>query len=145
MSDEHRKLIRESKRPKFTGRGKGAPFVRVDRPWLDSEEFGNLSGNAVKLFLEFARQYRGANNGDLQAAWSLMRKRGWKSQHTLARAKQELCENGWALVTRQGGRHKCSLYALTVWPIDECGGKHDERATHVPLHLWRKPTRNSVG
>jgi hypothetical protein len=147
MSDERRKLIRESKRPKFKGRGKSAPFVRVDREWLDSEEFGQLSGHAVKLFFELARQYRGPDttNGDLQAAWSLMQKRGWSSASALTRAKRELLETGWAIQTRQGGRNRCSLFALTVWPVDDCKGKHDEPPTHAPLHLWRKPKRNPPG
>lgn len=141
MGNEPRKLIRETKRPKFKGRGKSAPFIRVDRDWLDAPEFGELSAEATKLFLELARQYRGANNGDFQATWKLMQPRGWTSSAALARAKRELCERGWAIVTRQGGRHKCSLYALTVWAVDECGGKHDERPTHAPLHLWRRPER----
>lgn len=145
MANEPRKLIRESKRPKFTGRGKSAPFIRVERHWLDSQEFGDLSSDATKLFLDLARQYRGNNNGDFQATWKLMRLRGWTSAAALARAKQELCERGWAIVTRQGGRHKCSLYALTVWAVDACNGKHDEKPTHAPLHLWQRPERNPVG
>lgn len=147
MAHEARKLIKESKRPKFKGRGKCAPFVRLDREWLESEEFGQLSGHAVKLLLELARQYRGpgSNNGDLQAAWSLMQPRGWSSSCALTRAKRELLEQGWAILTRQGGRNRCSLFALTVWPVDECKGKHDERPTHAPLHLWRKPKRNPAG
>lgn len=146
MANEPRKLIKESKRPKFKGRGKGPPFIKVEREWLDSEEFGELSAHAAKLFLELARQYRGNNNGDFQAAWSLMRQRGWTSAAALARAKRELLETGWAIQTRQGGKNRCSLFALSVWSIDDCRGKLLEVSpTRVPLHLWRKPNRNPAG
>ena len=117
---------------------KQAPFVGIPREVFDSTEFGNLSPQATKLLMELARQYRGKNNGDFSAAWQPMTLRGWNSPGTLHRAKEELVASGFAIITRQGGRNRCSLYALTWWPIDECNGKHDERPTHAPLNLWKK-------
>jgi hypothetical protein len=137
MAGEWQKPIPERKRRKFKGRGT-KPFISIPREVADSEAFGRLSPQGTKLLLELARQYRGNNNGDFSAAWSQLKNRGWKSPSTLARAKSELALSGFALVCRQGGRNRCSLYAITWWPIDECGGKHQERPSHVPLHLWKK-------
>ncbi|GAB2521168.1 hypothetical protein GCM10027188_24940 [Lysobacter humi (ex Lee et al. 2017)] len=128
------------RRVKHKGRSEGR-FIRLYAELLDSDEFGSLSAAAVKLFMELARQYRGKNNGDLQAAWKLMRTRGWRSPGTLDRAKKELVESGFAIVTRQGGKNRCSLYALTFWPVDACNGKHAEPPGVVPLHLWKRQAR----
>ena len=66
-----------------------------------------------------------------------MSARGWKSKDTLYRARDELIENGMILLARQGGKHQCSLYAVTWKPIDECGGKLDVPATTVAPGYWR--------
>lgn len=115
---------RHSSKPKFHS------FAGIPRYVMDHPDYQNRSGNAVKLLNEFAYQYRGdrpGNNGDLTAAWSIMKKRGWRSRTTLSKALNELLE--WKLVvcTRQGvftnpgGR--CALYALAWLPIHECAGK----------------------
>jgi hypothetical protein len=68
-----------------------------------------------------------------------MHKRGWKSKDTLDRAKKELLEKRWAIVTRQGGRKIPSLYALTFWGVDECGGKLDPQIIprNQPRDSWK--------
>lgn len=137
-SNRRDRTIPERKRHKMKGRKSVLPFVGIYRYVLDSEEFGNLSPQAIKLLLEMARQYRGNNNGDLSAAWSVLRLRGWNSPGTLSRAKKEVVSSGFAVVTRQGGKNRCSLYALTWWAIDDCNGKHDEPPTHRAPNLWKK-------
>jgi len=132
------KLVKPRKRHKVKGRKSSGPFIRMPRDVLDSSQFGALSPQAIKLLMELARQYRGNNNGDLSAAWSQLKLRGWRSPGTLARAKRELVDSGFVTLTRQGGRHRCSLYAVTWEAIDDCNGKHDERPTAVPLKLWQK-------
>ena len=133
------------RRQKVKGRKISGPFIPMPREVLDSPEFGELSAHATKLVVELARQFRGQNNGDFSAAWSRVEPRGWQSKGTLARAKKELVASSFVIVTRQGGRHRCSLYALTWWAIDECNGKHDEPPTHAPLHLWRKSKSQAPG
>jgi hypothetical protein len=119
------------------GRGKTRPFVMFDRDMLRSSQWAQLSTYAVKLIIDLAAQYNGSNNGDLCATWSVMRKQGWRSPSTLNRAKCELSDKGWLDLTRLGGLHKASLYALTIWGINECGGKLDIRANPVPSHRWK--------
>lgn len=105
---------------------------------IRSQSYGNLSAYAVKLLNDLLSQYYGSNNGDLSAPFSAMQKRGWKSKGTLNRAIKELLETGFIETSRQGGRHRCSLYALTFYPIHECGGKLDILPTNKPTSLWRK-------
>ncbi|MCL1552830.1 MULTISPECIES: hypothetical protein [Xanthomonas] len=137
MPDEYRKPIAANKRAKFKGRSKGAPFLAIEHRIADSEEFGRLSGNAVKLLLELARQYRPGKNGDLSIPWSLLRSRGWSSTHTVQKAKQELLESGWIIETRKGGNHVCSLFAISYYPVDE-SDKHLEPGSALPSNLWRQ-------
>lgn len=137
MPDENVKRIHEGKRSKLTGRGKGPPFLSIEHRISDSDEFGKLSGNAVKLLIELARQYRPGKNGDLSIPWSLLSLRGWRSKGTVHAAKQELLEAGWIIETRKGGKHACSLYALSYYAIDP-SDKHLEPGTVLPPNLWQK-------
>jgi hypothetical protein len=93
---------------------------------LDGNAFLALSPHAVKLLIDLGAQYRGDNNGDLCAAWKVMRARRWRSEATLAKAKRELIDSGLIVETRKGARpNKASLYALTWFALDHCGGKLD--------------------
>lgn len=116
----------------------GGGFVPIPHVVIRSEGFGKLSAHAVKLLTDLLSQYRGNNNGDLSAPYSTMhKKRGWRSKGTLSRAIKELLASGFIEISRQGGRHKCTLYATTFFAIDECNGKIDIRATSKPTSLWR--------
>lgn len=97
----------------------GGGFVAFPNVVLDSAAFIGLSAHARMLLFDIASQYSGANNGDLCAAWALMKPRGWKSEDTLAKAKRELLESGLLVETRKGARpNKASLYALTWFALD---------------------------
>ncbi len=116
----------ERKRAHHTGKGRGHSFLALPHYLIRSEEFGALSAHAVKALIEIASEYNGDNNGDLSAAWSVMKTRGWKSKATLWAALRELTGTGFLKVARQGNRyHVCTLYAITWKPVDECKGKHD--------------------
>lgn len=97
----------------------------------------------MKLLWELARQYRGTNNGDLSATAEMLKERSgtWASKDTLSRKLRYLEERGWIVRTRQGGRHiGCNLYAVTWWPVDACGGKHQHPAEHRASHAWKNAT-----
>jgi hypothetical protein len=59
----------------------------------------------------------GKGNGDLSAAPGPMRARGWGSTATRTAALRELQVAKLLVVTRQGGRRLCTLYAITLWPL----------------------------
>ena len=137
---------------KTKGRREAGAFVPMPCTILDHENFVALSARASRLLFDLFSQLRMGrggprNNGDLCATWSMMRKRGWRSKGTLHRAVEELVKSGFIEVTRQGGRNKPTLYAITWWSINECGGKLDVSATKVPSNKWRenKSATPSVG
>lgn len=121
-----------------TDRGEKGGYAPLYYCVIRSQSFANLSAYAVKLLNDLLSQYYGTNNGDFCATFSLMHKRGWKSKGTLNRAIKELIETGFIEVSRQGGRHLCSLYAVTFYAVDECKGKLDILPTNSPKSLWRK-------
>jgi len=125
------------------GRRNSRPHIQLLKFVLDSEEFGQLSGNAVKLLLELHRHYNGFNNGDLCATWSRLKGRGWKSKSTLSRSTHELVDAGFIVLSRLSYlRSKPNLYALTYLAVDECNGKLDIPATQKPEHLWRSKNKS---
>ena len=128
---------RNDKRRRIKGRQTTSSFLQLPHHVLDHEVFKTLSKRATKLVIDIASQYRGHNNGDLCAPFSLMRKRGWNSSDQLEKAKKELIEKDVVLVARQGGRNKANLYALTWFPIDECNGKLDIASTKTAPVKWR--------
>jgi len=125
-------------RRRAKGRLDSGSFVSMPHAILESKTYANLGAPAVKLMLDLYGQYKGSNNGDFAMAWSMMRKRGWRSKDTLYRARDELLDNGFIIQTRQGGKHQCSLYAVTWQPIDDCMGKLEYPSTRVALGYWKQ-------
>jgi hypothetical protein len=82
--------------------------------------------------MDIVRQYNGRNNGDLCVTLTVMKARGWNSNSTMRKALKALTEAKLVLLTRQGSINKCSLYAFSWLPIDECGGKLEVNATRTP-------------
>lgn len=110
-------------RRRHKGRREGGTFTAIPHAVQDSENWRQCSGTAIKMLCDLARQYRGKNNGDLCAALSVLSAYGWTSPETVMFALRELRHYGFIVLTRQGGLHGASLYALTWHAIDECGGK----------------------
>ncbi len=125
-------------RRKITGRTEGGGYFTQPHAVMASPNYRALSAHAVKLLNDLGFQFRGANNGDLSAAWKIMQPRGWRSRDTLGRALAELLHFGLIEKTRQGGLNHCSLYALTWLPIDECKGKLDVSAKAVASGKWKE-------
>ncbi|MHB1799619.1 MAG: hypothetical protein ACYCUI_15195 [Vulcanimicrobiaceae bacterium] len=126
-------------RRKIVGRADSGGFFALPNAVLESPNYRMLSAHAVKLLCDLGAQYRGANNGDLSATWSIMHARGWRSRDTLGRAMAELLHFGLIERTRQGGMHQCSLFALTWQAIDDCKGKLDCAPSRVASGKWRQP------
>ncbi len=126
------------KRQRIKGRSGKGSFLLLPHALLLSDSFASLSGKAVKCLIDIATQFKGKNNGDLSCTLKLMKKHGWNSNCQLMKAKNELMENGFIVLTRQGGRNHCSLYAITWQPIDECSGKLDRHETTAPLNYWKQ-------
>lgn len=116
----------------------GGGFISLPYSVLNSVAYVSASSHARMLLFDLVAQYRGDNNGDLCAAFSMMKLRGWKSTHTLLSAKNELIEAGLIVETRKGSRpSKASLYAVTWYALDECGGKLEVTARGFPRGAYR--------
>lgn len=126
----------KDRREKLKGRRGTEPFLQIPSSVLHSKAYGELDGWGVKLLVDIASQFRGHNNGDLCAAFSILKEKSWRSKGTLHKALSKLLEVGLIEQTRQGGRNRCSLYAITWRPIDECKGKLDVRPTRAPSALY---------
>jgi len=104
----------------------GGQFIAIPHAVLNGAAYLSVSSHARMLLFDLAAQYKGDNNGDFCASYSLMQRRGWKSTHTLLNSKKELMEVGLIEETRKGARpNKASLYAVTWLALDDCKGKLD--------------------
>ena len=123
----------------------GDSHIGVPHCVLNGAAYLSLNAHARMLLWDLAAQYRGDNNGDLCAAWKLMRLRGWKSEATLHKAKLNLQEASLIVETRKGARpNKCSLFALTWYALDECNGKLDISAQSFPRGEYKLKDRPPV-
>jgi len=118
-------------------------FVTIGRYFLQSHVRKNLSMKANTLLMDLLAQYKGFNNGDLCLAWKIMKEYNWRSRQTLDRAREELLEKEILMLTRQGGRNSPSLFALTIYNIDDCRDKWghtkiDVQPTKTPTRAWIK-------
>ena len=108
-----------------------ASYAGIPRLVMDCPDYTSLGGNAIRLLIEMAYQYKGYNNGDLCPAWTLMKKRGFSSKETLSNALSELVAAEMLVLTRQGTfrKNSPSLYAVTWLPIDDFPNKNMELAS----------------
>lgn len=127
-----RRNYRDAKRKRERG-----AFLALPVAVLNSQTYARLSPHAVKLLLDLGSQYRGDNNGDLSAPWKLMRPRGWRSEETLSKAKQELLQARFIVEMRKGRRpNVCTLYALTWFNLDP-STKHDVGPSGFVYGAWK--------
>lgn len=124
-------------RLKAKGRREKGTYVGIPHAITRSREYAALTAIAVKLLVDITDQFNGINNGDFQATWPFMQRKGWRSKATIRRALDELIEKGFIVVSRQGGRNLCTLYALTFLAVDDCKGKLDINETRIPLNFWK--------
>jgi hypothetical protein len=135
MSRRREAALKQAKEAR--GSGLFCPFTTE---MLRSDALTKLSPYACKLLLDIASQWRLGRNGDASIAFEkTLRQRGWRSKATLHKALKELLASGLIVMTRQGGLHCCSLFALGWLAIDECDGKLDVQPTKRPINNWMKP------
>lgn len=115
------------------------PYRQLPVEVIRAPQFRALSGTAVKVLLYLLSQYTGSNNGNLSAVQcsETAAEIGIGSDKTLRQAITELKNKGFITVSRQGGKNRCSLYALTFFAVDDCGGILDIQATHTFTDDWK--------
>lgn len=138
-------------RPRLKGRTSGQTFAakphhifRADTKNEKPSPASVLTHKAAHLLDNLVAQLNGRNNGDLSAAPEITKLYGWTSQGSVHSALTELLAYGFIELTRQGGKNKCSLYAVTWLAIDECGGKLDVYPTRQPSNLWKSENQDKI-
>lgn len=111
-------------------------FLALPMAMLNCPKYRALSSSGVKLLIDIASQYNGKNNGDLSAAWKIMKPKGWRSEATLDRAKKELLAAEFIAQTRQGRLpNLCTLYGVT-WMALNPDPKLDVGPRGFPYGAW---------
>ncbi|WP_292931768.1 hypothetical protein [Noviherbaspirillum sp.] len=113
-------------------------FLMLPAELLNCPKYRALSARSVKLLIDIGSQYNGRNNGDLCAAWKVMKPKGWRSEQTLNIAKKELLDAGFIAETRKGRRpNLCSLYGITWKPLNP-NPKLEIQPFAFPYGAWNK-------
>ncbi len=100
----------------------GEPRYQVPRELADSLAFRSLPAAAKILWHDLMMQFRGCNNGNINAALSELEYYNWRSSTTIAKGLRYLIGHGFIKETRMGGKRagklkQCCLYAFTHLPI----------------------------
>ena len=123
-------------------------YISIDYAVLEHPDFYEANPRCHKLLLYLLRQFNGRNNGDFTAAYSVLKKFGFKSKDTIAATLQELIERGLIVRTRdakfQNPNATCALYAVTWFEIHECGGKLDVKPTAKAIRNFALETSKST-
>jgi hypothetical protein len=142
MADKRQKIT--GRRTSFGFAAKPHHIFRADCKNEIPSPASVLSHMAAHLLDNMFAQFNGSNNGDLSAAPKIMKLYGWNSQGSINKALTELLTLGFIEQTRQGGRNKCSLYAVTWLKIDDCKGKLDVNPTKVASNLWKPANAEKI-
>lgn len=115
------------------------PWVALPLQFLASRACAALSPQALKMLFDLCAQLgpNASGNGDLSAAPSVMRARGWTSNATRQAALDELVAAKLLCMTRQGSRRQCSLFAVTLWPMACDFSKLDHGPGAYSVNDWR--------
>lgn len=114
-------------------------WVAMPLQFLASRACAGLSPVALKMLMDLCGQLgpNASGNGDISAAPSVMRAKGWTSNATRQAALSELIAAKLLCMTRQGGRRQCSLYAITLWPMACDFSKLDHGPGAYSVNDWR--------
>lgn len=104
---------------KSKGRADSGSFLGIPQSVIDSTEFKSLKSTPIKLLIFIAEKYKGSNNGDLSASYDELRRLGFGQPATISNALKILQKKNFLFKTRQGGKNKCNLFAITWVPIDK--------------------------
>jgi len=127
----------------LTGHAGYKRFAGFPFELLECNNYSRLTAHGKALLLDLRSQFKGSQNGNIDATWSRLSKQNcWRSKETLNAAIQELLHYGFIARTqkgkRVGGTHFPSLYALAWEPINELPRQHI-RGTRIASHEWRTP------
>lgn len=123
------------------------PAAYIPNKVIDSPAYADLQHSSTRLLQIIARQFNGRNNGQLQAAFSYCKPRGFGSQNTLAAAIYDLISHGFIIRTRNRGtamgKNIWALYALTWHKPNQSAGTYFDGFVMNAWANWLPPRDNS--
>ena len=140
---------------------RGAWFA-MPLDFLRSRACAQLSPHAVKMLIDLCAQLgpNAKGNGDLSAAPANMRPRGWSSDASRRAALCELEAAHLVTITRRGNRRSCTLYAVSLWPLqcdltklevrpgcfatNDWSKSGDDKPTEAAPVSWNQPRKNAI-
>ena len=113
------------------------PYAAIEHRVIDSLAYAHLSFSARGLLVIITRQLTKDNNGRLMAAYSYLRKYGFKSEHTISRAIKELIAHGLIYRTRSGGYQQgAAQYSVTWLSVTRKEGLFMDGFVHCAWRDW---------
>jgi hypothetical protein len=88
------------------------------------------------MLIDVADRFNGNNNGTISWTFDIAQERGWRNKKAFVTALAELQHYGFLIMTRQGGRNRCSYFSLSWMNIQP--GPHDEKPTTLPPNTHRQ-------
>ena len=122
-------MSRKRRKADKTGRSVEGQYAQLDYAFLRSDAFRQLSGSAVKIFLELRARYNGHNNGLIALSLDECTRLFSIGKGTAQRSFQELKAKGFVRTAKLGrwyGR-KASEWELTTLSRDG----------HLATHDWK--------
>lgn len=95
-------------------------WLPISLDFLCSRACAELSPLGAKLLLDILSMLKPnmVGNGDISLSPKTMAVRGWSGRASLNATVRELMTHNLLVMTRQGSRLDCSLFALTLAPLD---------------------------
>lgn len=127
-----------SRNRKKRGVAVSGSWLPLPLDFLRSRAAAELSPHGAKLLIDVLSMLgpNATRNGDISLAPRVMAARGWSGRETLSAAVCELIRYGLLVRTRQGSRLDCSLFALTLYPLDCDLSKLDVRPGTYTSYSW---------
>ena len=143
-AQQHRRFLMNARQGKKATRNPVSvrgPWIAMPLDFLRSRAWCELSPHASRMLMDLCSALgpNAKGNGDLSAAPAVMAPKGWASSGTKAAALKELELAGLVAITRQGGRRRCTLYAVTLWPLDCDPGKIEVSPGAFTTLDWEGP------
>lgn len=122
---------------KKRGEGQYAPLPYA---LLKSDAWRDLSGAALKVFLELHTRFNGSNNGALRLSYAEAAEALGMGKATVQRAFHDLQDKGLLVLVRQGNwyHRQAHEWRMTTKPVQAAKGKEP------PSHDWRKYRRENA-
>lgn len=108
-------------------------YLPLSYAQLKSEAWRNLSGSAVRVYLELHTRYNGGNNGSITLSYAEAAAALGLGKATVQRAYKELVEHGFLALENEGNwyHRKAHEWRLTTKPMQGARGKV------TPTNDWR--------